>query len=334
MASLIPVLLWVSLLVLPSGFLLIGLEAWKGRSSPVFFRRFWRMFHLAIPVLTLAGLVAMTLAPAVLEECGLMPGRFPSETTPFWLWLAGASIVALGALFSLWRRARWEKESVPVDDETARQVTILCREFGLSAPPAIRLHPALNGPAVSGVRRPVLWLPENFRRESESLRRAALAHEIFHLRDRDLAWDLVQRFAFGLLFFHPLLWWSAFASYRASERAADRRAVESGVSSGDLARALIRFASASPFPGRAVSPGFHALRDRLLCLEQDEPRRGVASALAILVAVFSVAPVTMASMLAPSRHATPSLACAIQTQNDYVHELIRQGTPEKPYSER
>lgn len=334
LSTLTPVLTWVSLLLLPPGLLLILFERWRGRGSPVFFRQAWRAFHLAALAFFAAGFFSVALAPGLLEACGLATSAPHEDPSAAIGWLFGVSLVAAWWLRALHRRHRWEKASSPARDPgLLRLLEQLNAEFGLAAPPETRERTDLKGPAVSGLLRPVLWVPVGFATENVSLQRAALAHEIVHLKDRDLPWDLVQRLAFGLFFFHPLLWWSASASSRATERAADRRAVDAGTSAAGLAQALIRFASPSAPFGRAVSPGFAALRDRLLCLEQKSAKPRTARAIAALVGLSFAAPVTTASVLARPA-ASPSLACAIQNQSDYVHELIRHSTPEKPYSER
>ena len=85
----------------------------------------------------------------------------------------------------------------------------------------LREHSALGAPAAAGWLRPVVLLPADWRDWDEAELRAALAHELAHVRRSDYLLGLLARLGLALHFYHPLLYWLAGRLRLQQELAAD-----------------------------------------------------------------------------------------------------------------
>ena len=81
--------------------------------------------------------------------------------------------------------------------------------------------PAARRPAAAGWLRPVVLLPADWREWDETELRAALAHELAHVRRSDFLLGLLARLGLALHFYHPLLYWLAGRLRLQQELAAD-----------------------------------------------------------------------------------------------------------------
>jgi beta-lactamase regulating signal transducer with metallopeptidase domain len=158
--------------------------------------------------------------------------------TPAWglseailgLWLGGvASTTALVAA-AHWRTTRHMRRSqsvVPV--ELARLASDTARRLGLPRVPTLVLTESF-GPAVCGVVRPRILLPASLvRNASRGQLATILAHELVHVRRKDLLVAWVQTAAQCVWWFHPLVWWASRAMSRERERCCDLEVVASGL---------------------------------------------------------------------------------------------------------
>lgn len=145
------------------------------------------------------------------------------------LYFAGMGIVLLRWVYSvaramlLWRSAN--QVSVPETEGIANRL-------GLRSTPRIARHPAVSTPLYTfgGV-----LLPE----AASAKEPLILAHELAHVRRKDLAWEVLGGLIQIALWFHPLVWWVRQQERLAREQAADALALSvSGVSPADYARML------------------------------------------------------------------------------------------------
>lgn len=82
--------------------------------------------------------------------------------------------------------------------------------------------PAGSSPAMLGLRRPRLVLPQDFeRRFSAEEQRLILAHEGVHASRRDNAWNLLAAALLVLQWFNPLAWWALWRMRADQELACD-----------------------------------------------------------------------------------------------------------------
>jgi RND family efflux transporter MFP subunit len=99
----------------------------------------------------------------------------------------------------------------------------LCRMMNVGRPPRIVIHPAAQGPLLIGAIRPVIVLPESPLRAANL--QLVLAHEMAHLKRRDLLWNWLPTIALALLPIHPIVWIGNRQWRLAVESACDAAAV-------------------------------------------------------------------------------------------------------------
>lgn len=103
-----------------------------------------------------------------------------------------------------------------------RELDLCRRQMGLRWPSAIRSSPNAASPAVCGLWRPVILVPQNLaaRLHGADLQ-AVLYHELAHVQRGDLWVNLAQTLLQILYFYHPLLWLANTIIRRIREQAVD-----------------------------------------------------------------------------------------------------------------
>ncbi|MBI1323037.1 hypothetical protein GC170_07600 [bacterium] len=137
---------------------------------------------------------------------------------------------------------RLRQNSAPVAGDDILLVTDLANDMGLSRVPEIIATSAVATPAVIGLFRPRLLVPDEFFRNfDEGLCRWAIAHELAHVRRADL-WTLAFERAVGIVFFFcPALWISQRLTRHFRELACDDAAQEaSALTGGECAESFLR----------------------------------------------------------------------------------------------
>lgn len=217
----------------------------------------------------------------------------------FLMWLGG--VAALGVVFGRDALAvrRLRRSCPPIESPLLRAAAAdLARELGLRAVPELRSGAGVARPMLVGVFRPAILLPPGWLSDPHSTAEvpAVLAHELAHVRRRDLAWSGLTGLARTLFFFHPLVWLAHREALAAREAACDAMALAaSGLGRAEYARILLHFAAAQPpghvrsFPslGIAGSAGARSLKRRFKAMRHDQNpsrRRLLSWGLALLVA--------------------------------------------------
>lgn len=108
--------------------------------------------------------------------------------------------------------------------------------------PPILTSPAVRGPLVVGLFRPVILLPPVSSTWTVSRRRAVLAHEAAHIRRLDPPILLAAQIATALYWFHPLCWYAAARLRAESESACDDAALRIGLRPSGYAGHLLELA--------------------------------------------------------------------------------------------
>ncbi len=180
-----------------------------------------------------------------------------------WMWLAGAGIVLVwGGTGHVLNMRRIRRGARPADAGLVGLTERLAREAGLRKAPTLCVSDAVEGPAVTGLTRPVLLLPADLheRLEPEELR-FVLLHELTHLKRRDVAVHWLMALLQALHWFNPVLWLAFLLMRRDRETACDARvlAKEPDHHRAGYGHALLKVASfARPSP---LLPGFVGLFD-------------------------------------------------------------------------
>ncbi len=104
-------------------------------------------------------------------------------------------------------RSRLNRHAAPASAPMRATVAEVSKAMGLRRCPAVLITPAVAAPAVFGLIRPKLLIPAGFETDfDDSETRWAIAHELAHLKRRDL-WAVAFERCVGLAgFFHPALW--------------------------------------------------------------------------------------------------------------------------------
>lgn len=125
-----------------------------------------------------------------------------------WIWAAGFALVIVWLVLSqalLWRRIS-QTDQAP--DRLTRDVADSCtRQIGLRNKVELLVVPGLTTPAVFGLHRHWLLLPEDLEAtHSYTEVRGMLLHELQHIRSRDSWWTWTGLLLCAVHWFNPLAW--------------------------------------------------------------------------------------------------------------------------------
>jgi TonB family protein len=201
-----------------------------------------------------------------------------------WLLVSGLAVRLLWVAFGIARLRRLRRTGIPVIDPMYQDIQDL-----LGTRAELRTVPGLAQPVTFGVWRPVVLLPEHFDTSADTIRRAAVTHELFHVQRRDWLAVLGEEALRAIFWFHPAIWWMTSRIQQAREEFTDHLAVLATGSRRAYMEALLAFSdgpSLAPAPAFARRPHlFH----RIVLLSKENvmsSRRIVISgaALAVLLA--------------------------------------------------
>ena len=141
-------------------------------------------------------------------------------------WLLGVAVFAgrlsAGAIGVL----RLRQKLIPLPLDLAANVERLGRRLGIDALPVVFLSRRVSEAMAVGVLRPLVLIPAAWATEMPlEMLEAVIAHELAHLRRRDLWVNLLQRIAEAVLFYHPAVWWLSRRLRQERELCADALAV-------------------------------------------------------------------------------------------------------------
>lgn len=251
--------------------------------------------------LNTAARTAQSAAPAALPAAAAAaapvadPASLVLAALP-WIWAAGV----VGC--TLWQWARYlrfvrglARLSVPAESEREALWQEVCAQAGVARAPRLRVCPGLAGPVMTGLVRPVLYLPEEMPLARLEL---ALRHEAAHLSRGDLWIKALVRWCCRLHWFDPLCAFHAARWSRACEYACDAKAA-AGLDEADrraYGLLLLDAAQSRPLPAGAAGLGGaqKEMKARLIALlHPAAPGRrltaGVAAALAAALCLTACA---------------------------------------------
>lgn len=244
-------------------------------------------------------------------------------------WVTGAYLLVM--LLGLLRIARaWSAARRLVGDSDAEALT--CDEQALVAECARRMSvrepeirvvedaDALPGPVVVGARRPVMLCPEGFvrglvaaGREDEA--RAALCHEMAHIKRRDYAANLLCEAMAAGLKWHPATYGVEQRIRGTREMACDAMAAQAMASDAEYARCLVGLAERMAVGGIVEQAGAmglfngNALEERVMRLMETEKTMSVRAK--AVRGVVGVAAMAAAVIVAGMVHVVPARAQAV-----------------------
>ena len=194
------------------------------------------------------GAATATVAGEIMVQAATVPAQ--ASWSPihilFASWIIGILLLALAVGARALAAMRMARHGRPPSPSLRNTVARLARRVGLADVPEIRLiaKHRIATPAILGVRRPMLLIPEGlFARCSEDQRDAILLHELVHLVRRDHWANAAQVLVQILYFPHPLVWWAMRRLYRERELVCDDEVIRMTKDPTTYMRALIEAAS-------------------------------------------------------------------------------------------
>jgi len=257
-----------------------------------------------------------------------------SATVTHWILGAYVGSVLLGLLrvVRAWHSARG---LVEVSQEVALCSTAqaVLRDFGRSfdvSLPEVRECAAVTSPVVVGAVSPVVLLPEGFAGHPNDEVRAALLHELAHVKRRDYLTNGVCQLVALPVNWHPVVHVVQQRIRRTREMACDEMAAREMQSELGYARCLVTMARGMLSGGLAERPEFvglfsnNVLEERVMRLMETKT---VLSARAKLVRwATGATAMAAATLLATSFHVVPTMAAESGTASPGVQTAVLRAT--------
>ena len=188
---------------------------------------------------------------------GVVAGPSPAWLVLALLWAAGAVVVLARALVRDVGARHAARMAQPAPALATTLLGELAARVGVRAPRLV----VGDGAFVVGLVRPTIIVPTALLATDPALLRAALLHELAHVRRRDALGRCVQLAAAVLFWWYPVVRIASRRLELASEAACDAWALEAGdVSRTAYARLLVQMSHATPALALAAP---HALDDRV-----------------------------------------------------------------------
>jgi beta-lactamase regulating signal transducer with metallopeptidase domain len=247
------------------------------------------------------GSVAVTAAnaPAAIVHVGAAVAWLALAVA----WLAIASTIIARAVLAYRRAARAAGAATPAPAAARTLLDDLAARAGVRAP-ALAVGDAATGPHVVGLWRATIVVPAALL-DSPALLRAALLHELAHVRRRDGLARVVQVWASALLFFWPVVRVVARKLDLARESACDAWALDAG-ELGRPAYARLLVAMAELRAGAPALAAPHALDARIAAVLGPIARPGLGRVHRVALALWGV--LALGGARAASAH-TDRVAC-------------------------
>ena len=160
-------------------------------------------------------------------------------------WVLGVAIVIALAAMKLLVFRRNLHRSKSENLEAHQKIQALTDEAGVQLGLKRQVHVHLTkspvGPAVMGLLRPAILLPEALVRRLNSERLAMLiTHELVHLRRGDLFWSALQVTASSILWCNPFAWIASRFLDQEAEKCCDEETIAAlGIDPADYAKSLL-----------------------------------------------------------------------------------------------
>jgi bla regulator protein BlaR1 len=199
----------------------------------------------------------------------------------------------------------------------------------------VRLSGTQFEPAVVGILRPVLLLPEGMQqRLAPAEMDAVLAHERCHVACRDNLAASLHMLVEALFWFHPLVWWLGSRLVDERERACDERVLAHGHTSRSYAEGLLKVCEhylQSPLASAAGVSGGQLSR-RIEAIMHNRSVKGLGAGRKALLTVTAFAalatPLAIGSLTSP--HGSAAAATADSAATALRNVTIRLAPPPVP----
>lgn len=154
-----------------------------------------------------------------------------SATNPVWVFVAiwcGGVVLAILITAYRWAKCIWKLWRSPAIESPELELLVakLARKLRVKRRVKLLVTTSRVGPAVMGLLRPLIVLPEVVVRNKQPVDlEAILAHELIHVRRGDLLLGLLQVCAKAVWWFYPLVLWVSRLATREAERCCDEEVI-------------------------------------------------------------------------------------------------------------
>ncbi|MDB5347877.1 MAG: PpiC-type peptidyl-prolyl cis-trans isomerase [Schlesneria sp.] len=171
------------------------------------------------------------------------PSRQHAEAWIVASWLVGVSLFSSRLLCGWIGILRLKRRAIQAPQWLEERTHQIARLMKLSYPP-LRLSSNVPDAIAVGFLRPMILLPVAWVTEVPvTMLEAIIAHELAHIRRRDLWVNLFQRIVESLFFYHPAVWWLSHRIRTERELCSDELAIE-------VLQCPIRYAETLEYVGR------------------------------------------------------------------------------------
>ncbi len=190
--------------------------------------------------------VSLTEGAGLAGPGAVFPALVTPVTSPLLSWIAvigflGAAGSALRLASGLAAAYRVGKRADAVEDERVlRRGREASLRMGCRRPVRLKTSRQIAVPTVLGLFRPVIVLPPDYRAWPEADLRAALDHEMSHVKHRDPLGRTLARIVCALNWFNPAAWMALRRLIAEQEIEGDHAAVSCGARPSDYAEMLMR----------------------------------------------------------------------------------------------
>jgi beta-lactamase regulating signal transducer with metallopeptidase domain/thiol-disulfide isomerase/thioredoxin len=254
-------------------------------------------------------------------------------------WFAGVLIGFARMAIGVWGVARLRRQATEVPAWMTAEAARVATHLGVRQTCGLRLSRAITSPCLVGIWRPVVLLPagDGCNELNTAELQPILAHELAHLRGRDLDWNALLSSLATVLWFHPLTWRMRLAHADACDEVADAIAADYVGDARSYGSTLARLAIRAQRP--AVTAGLamarpSGVRRRVEALQRCVfrhalPRRwrmlatATAAAVCILLGGFSLTQsIAELPEAAGSNESTPAGKMVIHVVSDSTGEPV------------
>lgn len=123
-----------------------------------------------------------------------------------YIWLLGVALAGLRLLTGSFLTRRIIHRSGDAGPVVYELSSVIAKHIGVKSNYSIRLTDKFPSPAIVWSGRPVLLIPSTIDLADKDTIRSILAHELAHLKGRDLLWNGVFHFIGAAFWFNPLVW--------------------------------------------------------------------------------------------------------------------------------
>lgn len=163
-----------------------------------------------------------------------------SATVLLLTWVTGVAFVCCLSFVSqirLWRIVGLSRQA---EFEIQNRFEQLAREQKIQRLPRLRVTDRLDSPAIAGIIRPVILVPQWLAAEGADSKALtwSLRHELNHWKVGDPFFNIICGITSALFFFHPVVWIAVLQWRYAMEMACDRDVIRRGSDTNDYVDAL------------------------------------------------------------------------------------------------